>query len=156
VGLAPPHHRATAAEPFHPDSPFRTPVPAAARIDPASPAVTAHLTGEGRVYASLVEFGIPDYTADAGTPRYRCRACGPPGPLRLRRRGHPDPRRRAAAHSPNSHCIRTGTGLFAKNPGARTSTTLAMRKTPPLPLPSILRGSIFSYTEVTNFDRKAR
>lgn len=66
-----PHHRATAAEPFHPDSPFRAPIPVGARVDLASPSVTAHLTGEGRVYASLVEFGIPVYTADAGTPRYR-------------------------------------------------------------------------------------
>ncbi|WP_440220137.1 hypothetical protein [Dietzia sp. MNB45] len=66
-----PAHRATAAEPFAPDSPFRTPVPADARVDPASDLVTAHLTGEGRVYAGLVEFGIPVYTATADTPRYR-------------------------------------------------------------------------------------
>ncbi|MDV7999966.1 hypothetical protein [Rhodococcus sp. IEGM 1408] len=62
-------YRATAAVPFRPDSPFRTPVPIGAEIDPASPAVTAHLVGEGRVYASLVEFGIPIYTADEQTPR---------------------------------------------------------------------------------------
>lgn len=66
-----PAHRATAAEPFAPDSPFRTPVPADTRVDPASDLVTAHLTGEGRVYAGLVEFGIPVYTATADTPRYR-------------------------------------------------------------------------------------
>lgn len=66
-----PHHRATAAEPLHPDSSFRTRIPADARVDPARPAVTAHLADEGRAYASLVEFGIPVYTADAGAPRYR-------------------------------------------------------------------------------------
>ncbi|USX45186.1 hypothetical protein [Dietzia kunjamensis] len=68
-----PAHRATAAEPFAPDSPFRTPVPADARVDSASDLVTGHLTGEGRVYAGLVEFGIPVYTATADTPRYRVR-----------------------------------------------------------------------------------
>ncbi|MFN3599994.1 MAG: hypothetical protein ACK4UY_01240 [Dietzia sp.] len=68
--VPPPAHWATAAVPFHPDSPFRTPVPAGAMIDPASAAVTSHLSGEGRVYASLVEFGIPVYTADEQTPRH--------------------------------------------------------------------------------------
>ncbi|MGN7157517.1 hypothetical protein ACTHRK_15630 [Dietzia cercidiphylli] len=69
----PPTYRATAAVPFHPDSPFRTPIPAGAALDPASPAVTAHLTSEDRVYASLVEFGIPIYTADGRTPRHEVR-----------------------------------------------------------------------------------
>ena len=65
-----PAYRATASTPFRPDSPFRTPVPADAVVDPDSPAITTHLVGEERVYASLVEFGIPVYTAGEGTPRH--------------------------------------------------------------------------------------
>ena len=63
-------YRATAATPFHPDSPFRTAVPAGAAVDPRSPAITEQLVGEGVVHASLVEFGIPIYTADEQTPRH--------------------------------------------------------------------------------------
>lgn len=69
-GAPDPGYRATAEVPFHPSSPFRTPVPAGAHIDPDSPAVTGYLTREGRVYASMVEFGIPIYVADERTPRY--------------------------------------------------------------------------------------
>lgn len=66
-----PRQEATAWVPFDANSVLRTPVPAESHVDVASPAVTARLVADGRVYASLVEFGIPIYTAEADTPRYR-------------------------------------------------------------------------------------
>ncbi|BBY45255.1 hypothetical protein [Mycolicibacterium celeriflavum] len=62
--------RTDLAQPFAEDSPFRTPIPADAEIDPNSAAMIRAVQWENRAYASTVEFGIPIYTADAHTPRY--------------------------------------------------------------------------------------
>lgn len=56
-------------EPFAPSSPFRTPIPEGAPLDPNSEAMIASATRGGGVAANLVSYGIPIYHADAGTPR---------------------------------------------------------------------------------------
>lgn len=53
------------------DSPWRTPIARDAAVDPASAAMVARAARDGAGYANLVEFGIPIYVADPGTPRYR-------------------------------------------------------------------------------------
>ncbi|OBB35443.1 hypothetical protein A5752_19635 [Mycobacterium sp. 852002-51961_SCH5331710] len=65
-------------QPFADDSPFRTTVPYDARVDPNSAAMVARLSRDGAIYANLVEFGIPIYSADDETPRWRvaCRIKG--------------------------------------------------------------------------------
>lgn len=57
-----------AMQPFSPGSPFRTPIPGGAAIDPNSDAMVAHLSSDGAMYANLVAYGVPIYQADAGTP----------------------------------------------------------------------------------------
>lgn len=59
-----------ATRPFSSTSPFNTVVSAKPKIDPKSSAMVAQATRHGQVYAGLYEFGIPIYTATAGTPRY--------------------------------------------------------------------------------------
>ncbi|WP_246833313.1 hypothetical protein [Williamsia sp. 1138] len=61
---------ATLANPFATNSPFNTTIAGNAQIDPASQAMIARATRDGRVYASTLEFGIPIYGADRRTPRY--------------------------------------------------------------------------------------
>jgi hypothetical protein len=74
--LAAPAPRATgqateSVDAFAPDSPWRTPIPRDAAVDPAGATMIAWATREDAAYANLVEFGIPIYFADATTPRYR-------------------------------------------------------------------------------------
>lgn len=57
-------------EPFAPSSPFRTPIPDGAPLDPNSEAMVASATRGGGLFANLVAYGIPIYQTDAGTPRY--------------------------------------------------------------------------------------
>lgn len=59
-----------AFQPFAPGSPFRTPIPDGAAVDPNSAAMIASATRTGGVVANLVMFGIPIYFADASTPRH--------------------------------------------------------------------------------------
>jgi len=61
---------ATVAPPFAADSPFNTPISAGAQVDPASDAMIAQAARDGSLHASMVEFGIPIFSADADTPRY--------------------------------------------------------------------------------------
>ncbi len=61
---------ATASVPFSAQSPFRTAIPADARIDPKSTAMVARISRDNALYANLFDFGIPIYTATSGTPRY--------------------------------------------------------------------------------------
>jgi len=67
VGPIPLAH--AAFEPFAPGSPFRTVIARGAAVDPGSAAVVAAISQEG-LSANLVEYGIPIYHADAGTPRH--------------------------------------------------------------------------------------
>ncbi len=76
VGLVPAESPVEGREAVPPGQSVQHPDPADPRVDPDIPAVTAHLTGEGRVYASMVEFGITVYTADAGTPSYQVPCLG--------------------------------------------------------------------------------
>ncbi|WP_238391948.1 MULTISPECIES: glycosyltransferase family 4 protein [unclassified Mycolicibacterium] len=57
-------------QPFAPNSPFRTAVPADATVDPNSTAMITAVTWNGGANAGLVEFATPIYTADENTPRY--------------------------------------------------------------------------------------
>jgi hypothetical protein len=57
-------------QPFAPDSPFRTQIPAHAAIDPNSGAMIAGVAWDNKAHASLIDYAIPIYTADASTPRY--------------------------------------------------------------------------------------
>ncbi|QZH66839.1 hypothetical protein [Mycolicibacterium farcinogenes] len=57
-------------QPFAEDSPFRTPIPADAEVDPNSAAMIGAVGWDDSAYVSTVEYGIPIYTADANTPRH--------------------------------------------------------------------------------------
>jgi hypothetical protein len=60
-------------EPFAPDSPLNLPIPAAAAVDPRSPAMIAGLVESGadeRFVLSIGEWTMPVYFADADTPRH--------------------------------------------------------------------------------------
>ncbi|OBF90616.1 hypothetical protein A5790_16610 [Mycobacterium sp. 852002-51152_SCH6134967] len=59
------------SEPFAEDSPFRTPVATDAPVDANSAAMVARISRDGVMYANLVEFAIPIYSADDDTPRTR-------------------------------------------------------------------------------------
>ncbi|MDH6196788.1 hypothetical protein M2272_003441 [Mycobacterium frederiksbergense] len=50
--------------------PFQTPIPANAAMDPNSAAMVARIARENAMYANIVEFGVPIYTATASSPRY--------------------------------------------------------------------------------------
>lgn len=63
--------RPAAAAPWRPfasSSPFNTPVTARPALDPRSAAMVARVSRDRQAYATLYEFGIPIYTADATTP----------------------------------------------------------------------------------------
>ncbi|KUH96002.1 hypothetical protein AU187_12125 [Mycobacterium sp. IS-1556] len=62
--------RADQPQPFAEDSPFRTPIPADAEVDPNSAAMIRAVHWDNSASAATVEFGIPIYTANAHTPRY--------------------------------------------------------------------------------------
>lgn len=49
---------------------FRTPIPAGAAVDADSAAMVARMSRAGAMYANLVEFGVPIYTATTSSPRY--------------------------------------------------------------------------------------
>jgi hypothetical protein len=68
VVAGPMPHAQAALEPFAPGSPFRTAIAPGAAVDPDSAAIIAAVSNNG-ISANLVEFGIPIYYADAGTPR---------------------------------------------------------------------------------------
>lgn len=68
--LAPPAW-AEVIRPFSSSSPFNVTIKAQPRLDPGSAAMVAQLTRTGRMYANLVSYGIPIYTATATTPRYQ-------------------------------------------------------------------------------------
>ncbi|WNG85909.1 hypothetical protein C6A87_018535 [Mycobacterium sp. ITM-2016-00317] len=71
VALAGPAPLAHAAmQPFSPGSPFRTPIPDGAAIDPKSDVMVAHLSSDGAMSANLVAYGIPIYQADPSTPSH--------------------------------------------------------------------------------------
>ena len=55
--------------PFAPDSPFRTPIPDDAVIDPNSQAMVARISQDDALYANLIAYSIPVYHASEGTPR---------------------------------------------------------------------------------------
>lgn len=55
--------------PFASDSPFNVPVVDHPAIDPGSSAMVSRAAREKQLYANLVEFGVPVYTASARTPR---------------------------------------------------------------------------------------
>ena len=57
-------------QPFAENSPFRTPIPANAEADPNSAAMISSVGWDDSAYVSTIEYGIPIYTANAGTPRY--------------------------------------------------------------------------------------
>ena len=57
------------ARPFAADSPWNTLIPQNAVVDPNSGPMIATASREG-IASNLVEFGIPIYEADAGTPKY--------------------------------------------------------------------------------------
>ncbi|UHJ57609.1 hypothetical protein LT337_13005 [Mycolicibacterium fortuitum] len=57
-------------QPFAENSPFRTPIPADAEADPNSAAMISSVGWDDSAYVSTIEYGIPIYTANAGTPRY--------------------------------------------------------------------------------------
>ena len=61
---------AEALQPFAADSPWRTAIPADAKVDVNSTAMVARASRDGAVYANLVEFGIPVYYSTPDTPRY--------------------------------------------------------------------------------------
>ncbi|MET4430134.1 cell division septation protein DedD [Mycolicibacterium sp. 624] len=61
---------ATASIPFSATSPFRTPISQSAQIDPKSAAMVARMSRDNALYANLVAFGVPVYTANSTTPRY--------------------------------------------------------------------------------------
>jgi hypothetical protein len=56
--------------PFAADSPWNTPIPASARVDPRSDAMVAQLT-DGAPAATIYEYGDAIWDADASTPRQR-------------------------------------------------------------------------------------
>jgi hypothetical protein len=64
--------------PFAVDSPFNVPVVDDPAIDPGSSAMVSRAAREKHLYANLVEFGVPVYTASARTPRHTvaCRRSG--------------------------------------------------------------------------------
>jgi hypothetical protein len=66
----------TAADPFAPDGPWRTPIPAGAELDPGSAAVVANLIRNNGAYAGLYEFGIPVYVARPDSPRFEITCTG--------------------------------------------------------------------------------
>ncbi|OFB40021.1 hypothetical protein BA059_11035 [Mycolicibacterium sp. (ex Dasyatis americana)] len=57
-------------QPFAENSPFRTPIPADAEVDPNSAAMIGAVGWDNSAYVSTIEFGLPIYTADADTPRH--------------------------------------------------------------------------------------
>ncbi|KHO18308.1 hypothetical protein QQ25_29135 [Mycolicibacterium setense] len=57
-------------QPFAENSPFRTPIPPDAEVDPNSAAMIGAVGWDNSAYVSTIEFGIPIYTASADTPRY--------------------------------------------------------------------------------------
>ncbi|OBI72387.1 hypothetical protein A5663_08055 [Mycobacterium sp. E740] len=62
-------HSSAAAEPFAEDSPFRTALADSASVDVNSAPMVARMTRDAAIYANLVEFAIPVYSADSDTPR---------------------------------------------------------------------------------------
>lgn len=67
---ASPATRPTANDPFAPTSPWRQTIPTDALLHPSSASMVAGVTGSGKVYANLFEFGIPIFSASSGTPTY--------------------------------------------------------------------------------------
>ncbi|MFV8165921.1 carbohydrate-binding domain-containing protein [Mycobacterium sp. 134] len=65
-----PSGSATRAAPFAVSSPFRTAIPVNAAVDSKSVAMVARIARDNAMYANLVEFGVPIYTATASSPRY--------------------------------------------------------------------------------------
>jgi hypothetical protein len=60
----------TAGRPWAPTSPFNTPIPAGAALDPNSASIAGYLAGGTRQQiANLYEYGCPIYDADSSTPR---------------------------------------------------------------------------------------
>lgn len=86
---------AAVATPFAASSPFNVPIPQRPQLDPRSPAMVARVSRSGRMYANLVAYGIPIYTAKATTPRHqvRCDLEGTWGTCPLGRQPMPIPRR---------------------------------------------------------------
>lgn len=70
LSTARPAAGASAAVPFSPSSPWRSPIPGNAPSDPQSAEMIASVVPQRALYANLVEFGIPVFTAAADTPRY--------------------------------------------------------------------------------------
>ncbi|OLO99700.1 hypothetical protein BVU76_24235 [Mycolicibacterium porcinum] len=57
-------------QPFAEDSPFRTPIPTDAEVDPHSAAMISAVDWDESANVSAIEFGIPIYHVDENTPRY--------------------------------------------------------------------------------------
>ncbi|MGQ9406679.1 hypothetical protein [Mycolicibacterium gilvum] len=58
-------------QPFAADSPFRTPLEVDVPVDADSARIVARLSRDDGLYANLVDFAIPVYSADDDTPRTR-------------------------------------------------------------------------------------
>ena len=65
-----PSNGASLGKPFATNSPWNTAISWNAALDPNSSAMSAYASRNGRMYASMREFGIPIYAADAQTPKY--------------------------------------------------------------------------------------
>lgn len=78
--------------PFHPSSPWNSPIPPAPALDPRSHAIVRHLSsGRHPAIANIGAYGVPVYEADASTPRYDVRCDRPWGLCDLEREGVPIP-----------------------------------------------------------------
>ncbi len=65
-----------AEPPFAADSPWRQAIPERPSIDPGSAAMIGHVQSTRGVFANLVQYGVPIFTAQPGTPEYRVQCVG--------------------------------------------------------------------------------
>ena len=62
--------------PFAADSPWRQMIPQRPSIDPASAAMIGYVQSTRGLFANLVEFGVPIFTAESGTPAHQVACVG--------------------------------------------------------------------------------